>query len=221
MLKRVAGALALTAGIALTAVFAVKLAYAIPSNFTTQGEGLDMLVDLVERYSLRGFVLAILTGLALCLTALPLWLSPRKRRVAVAVPKTESETGTAEASVAGSEPVEEADGEAPPVERVSCVLRTRLMGSTFRNRDGGSRRALLKGMTAGDILLCRSGELADSFELIGVYTLRGDQVGYLDRGFVRDLRSQYPGFRIGITVERMIGGTEPHTCLLRVAVYAD
>ena len=219
MLKRICGILAAAAGLFLVIAAAVELAFAIPANFTTNYDGLDLLVDLAERYRLRDYIVTILFGMVLCLSALPLLLSPRKRRVAVATSASVAESASLPEEgnhvlPAGGEPAL-----APRTETVSRILRTRLMGATFRNPDGVSRSALLADMAAGDILLCRAAEGAGSDEIIGVYNLRGDRLGHLDTGFIRDLRARYPGFRIGITVERVLGGSQPYSCLLRVAVY--
>jgi hypothetical protein len=221
MLKRIVGVLAAVLGLAVTVIAAVELAYAIPANFTPHGEGLDMLVDLMERYSLRDHIVTILVGVAITLSALPLLLSPRKKRVAAVAPATEHDEAPVAAETSELLLPSDAEERKPSAETVSRVVRTRLRGATFRNPDGVSRRALLAGMTSGDILLCRAAENRSSGEVIGVYNLRGEQLGYLDTGFIRDLRAQYPGFRIGITVEKVIGGKQPYTCLLRVAVYGS
>jgi hypothetical protein len=219
MLKRIMGVVAAVAGLLVTVTAAVRLAYAIPSNFTTNGKGLDMLVDLVERYSLWDHIPAVLVGMTVTLSALPLLLSPRKKRVATvaSAPERDGEPPLAEAPEISLP--SDVGAQTPSAEVVTRILRTRLRGATFRNPDGVSRRVLLAGIAAGDILLCRSSDRKTPDEGIGVYTLRGEQLGYLDTGFIRDLRAQYPGFRIGITVEKVIGGRQPHTCLLRVAVY--
>ena len=228
MFKRISGAAVAVLGLVIVIIASGRLAYAIPANFTTNGTGVDMLVDLAERYALRGHIVSILAGLALCLSALPLLLSPRKRRVAVVVPSAEPIAAMADGDAPipqpeafALQPAAPIEGELVSNETVSRILRAKLMGSTFRNPDGVSRRTLLAGIAAGDILLCRTEETGSVGEIIGVYTLRGECLGFLDSGFVRDLRARYPGFRIGITVERVLGGELPHSCLLRVAVYGD
>ena len=53
MFKRIVGVLLLLGGLALTVLTAVMLAYDIPRNFTVTGEGLDAVIELIEKYGLN------------------------------------------------------------------------------------------------------------------------------------------------------------------------
>lgn len=200
-------------GLVLTVWQAVAMAFRIPANFTVDSDGLDALVELVRKYELRGYILLISLGLALVLLGVLWTISPRKRRVPFSPTVEAAREGTAFSVTAESSEPGELE---PPL----CVLRTQLMGTSFRGAPGESRQSLLARAVVGDILLCRGVPGHQFAETVGVYTISGALLGYLDTAFVRDLRSRYPSHRVGITVEQVSGGEGiPYRCLLRVGVY--
>lgn len=219
MMKRISGVLTLLIGLALTVLTAVALAFDIPSNFTVEGKGLEKLVDLVVKYGLRNHILLIGLGIALVLSAFILLLSPRKVKVKAPAAKA------AETSAEGDEaPAETAEEEtAPPAQpRLICSFRTNLMGTGFANPGGRLRQQILRETRAGDVVACRTvvkrGE--EETETVGVFTVKGEQMGTIDVAVLRAIRDRYPNHRIGITVERVSGGRGvPYTCAVRLGVY--
>lgn len=222
MLKRISGVVVMIGGLLLTVLCAVALAYDIPANFTVSGKGMDALVELITKYDLRLHVLLISLGLTLVLSGMLLFLSPRKCRVAAQLAVTDLD-GAAAASSDGTSAEPAAEGETaefPRSETAICILRTHLMGTTFHGVGGDDRQALLAKTEAGDILLCRAVPGHQFSETVGVYTVSGSLLGYLDTGFTRNIRDRYPNHRIGLTVEEIRGGQGvPYRCLLRVGVY--
>lgn len=194
------------------------------------------LVVLVRYYDLRGEILLGILGLTLLLAATALLLSPYRRWVAISPPQgaevpADASTADIVADIADTavqagdgSPAEKQEGKLssePATEpHPVCHLRTRLMGSTFCNTDGASRQHALGQIQAGDILVCRSPEDERTAETVGVFTVGGCQLGFLDAAFLRFLRGRYPGCRIGVEVERVCGGGKlPYICDLKVAVY--
>ena len=219
--KRIRGVFVVLAGLGLTVFHAVKMAYRIPSNFTVEGEGMAFLVNLVEKYDLRTFILAILFGVGLCLSGLYRLISPRKRRVSVAKPVGEGETVTP--TEFPSETVHPLDTETSPArgsEALICSFRTHLMGATFRGSNGKTGRAMLTEMDSSEPLMCRMVADHQFPSSIGVFTLRGQLLGYLDAAFVRELERKYPNHRISVAVDRITDREDTaFRCLLRVGVY--
>lgn len=217
MMKRISGVLTLLIGLALTVLTAVALAFDIPSNFTVEGKGLEKLVDLVVKYGLRDHILLIGLGIALVLSAFILLLSPRK----VKVPAAKAAETSAEGDEAPAETAEEET--APPAQpRLICSFRTNLMGTAFANPGGRSRQQVLREIRAGDVVACRTvvkrGE--EETETVGVFSVKGEQMGTIDVAVLRAIRDRYPNHRIGITVERVSGGRGvPYTCAVRLGVY--
>lgn len=217
MMKRISGVLTLLIGLALTVLTAVALAFDIPSNFTVEGKGLEKLVDLVVKYGLRNHILLIGLGIALVLSAFILLLSPRK----VKVPAAKAAETSAEGDEAPAETAEEET--APPAQpRLICSFRTNLMGTAFANPGGRSRQQVLREIRAGDVVACRTvvkrGE--EETETVGVFSVKGEQMGTIDVAVLRAIRDRYPNHRIGITVERVSGGRGvPYTCAVRLGVY--
>lgn len=220
--KRIWGAIVLFGGLALTVLFAVALAFDIPSNFTVSGKGLEKLVNLVVKYDLRNHILFIGLGLALILSSLVLFLSPRRVKVRTPV--------AADAAVAGADTLEapsEATEEEPAPEampRLVQVYHTNLMGTGLANPGGRSRQLILRETRAGDVVACRTvvkrGE--DETETVGVFTVKGEQMGFIDLSILRAIRDSYPNHRIGVTIERVSGGRGvPYTCGVRVGVYRN
>ena len=217
--KRIWGVITLLAGLALTVLTAVALAFDIPSNFKVEGKGLEKLVDLVVKYGLRNHILLIGLGIALVLSAFILLLSPRK--VKVKAPAAQAAETSAEGAEAPAETAEEET--APPAQpRLICSFRTNLMGTTFANPGGRLRQQILREIRAGDVVACRTvvkrGE--EETETVGVFTVKGEQMGTIDVSVLRAIRDRYPNHRIGITVERVSGGRGvPYTCAVRLGVY--
>jgi hypothetical protein len=217
--KRIWGVITLLAGLALTVLTAVALAYDIPSNFRVEGKGMEKLVDLVVKYGLRDHILLIGLGIALVLSAFILLLSPRKIKVKTpAVQAAEARDEGTEAPAEATE--EEATPQAQP--RLICSFRTNLMGTAFANPGGRSRQQILREIRAGDVVACRTvvkrGE--EETETVGVFSVKGEQMGIIDVSVLRAIRDRYPNHRIGITVERISGGHGvPYTCAVRLGVY--
>lgn len=217
--KRIWGVITLLAGLALTVLTAVALAYDIPSNFRVEGKGMEKLVNLVVKYGLRDHILLIGLGIALVLSAFILLFSPRKIKVKTpAVQAAEARDEGTEALAEATE--EEATPQAQP--RLICSFRTNLMGTAFANPGGRSRQQILREIRAGDVVACRTvvkrGE--EETETVGVFSVKGEQMGIIDVSVLRAIRDRYPNHRIGITVERISGGHGvPYTCAVRLGVY--
>ena len=219
--KRIRGVLILLMGLGLTVFHAVKLAYRIPSNFTAEGEGMVFLVNLVEKYDLQTFILAILVGVGLSLSGVYRLISPRMRRVAVAKPVGESEAVTLTGSPSKSMRSSEAeDASARDGDALLCSFRTHLMGATFRGSNGKTGRTVLTEINPDEPLMCRMvGDHQFPYS-IGVFTLHGQLLGYLDTAFVRELEEKYPNHRISVAVDRITDREDTaFRCLLRVGVY--
>jgi hypothetical protein len=219
LFKRIVGVILLVGGLLSTVLSAVTLAFAIPSNFTVSGKGLEKLVNLVVKYDLRNHVLFISLGLVFILSALVLLLSPRRIKVRTAVPTAE-DTVSDTAAESSSEEIGEPAPEAMP--RLVQVYHTNLMGTGLANPGGRSRQMILRETRAGDVVACRTvvkrGE--DETETVGVFTVKGEQMGFIDLSILRAIRDSYPNHRIGVTIERIRGGRGvPYTCGVRVGVY--
>ena len=217
--KRIFGVLVLLAGLTLTVLTAVALAFDIPSNFTVQGEGLEKFVNLMVKYDLRNHVLLIGLGLVMILSSLALFLSPRRVKVRAPVAAADP-VATAAAKTPSEATEEEPTPEAMP--RLVQVYHTNLMGTGFANPGGRSRQQILRETRAGDVVACRTvvkrGE--DETETVGVFTVKGEQMGFIDLSILRAIRDSYPNHRIGVTIERVSGGRGvPYTCGVRVGVY--
>ena len=219
MFKRICGVILLLGGLTLTVLTAIALAYDIPRNFTVSGEGLDALVNLVERYSLKNHIYLISLGLTVILSSLVMLLSPR--RVRVAAPAAEAEVACE--AVADTDGVNDPETEAPVASpRLVGSFYTHLMGTAFANPGGRDRQKILSELHAGDVAICRTvvKREEDETETVGIFTVRGEQVGTIDVSVLRAVRESYPDHRIGVTIERVSGGGgRPYTCAVRVGVY--
>ena len=223
MFKRVLGGLLLLGGLTLTVLTAIALAYDIPRNFTVEGKGLDALVGLAEKYHLKDHILLICLGVTAAVSSFVLILSPRRVRVAAAVQDGATENAPAEGN-AETTASETAEGENPAAS--PCLVGsfyTHLMGTAFANPGGRDRQKVLSELHGGDVAICRTVVKADEgeTETVGVFTVRGEQVGIIDVSVLRTIREQFPDHRIGVTIERVSGGGgRPYTCAVRVGVYS-
>jgi ABC-type amino acid transport substrate-binding protein len=219
LFKRIVGVLLLLGGLAVTVLTAVMLAYDIPRNFTVTGEGLDAVIELIEKYELKHHILLICLGLTVTLSSSVMLLSPRRVRVAApAAPAAEAETVTAETDGA-----DDTAAEAPVASpRLVGTFYTQLLGTGFANPGGRDRQRILSELRGGDVAVCRTVVKAapGETETVGVFTVRGEQMGTIDLAVLRAVRDRYPDHRIGVTIERVSGGRGvPYTCGVRVGVY--
>ncbi len=217
MKKRIWGVILLLLGLAvavpgiLSAVNSIRRLSALNQNHVG-GTGI---VARVRYYGLRWEILLVALGVVLLLTAVVLFLSPHRRRVAVTAAQTDLPV-----SLPVQEDAVAADPQADASPTVECYLRTRLMGTSFVNADGSSRQSILADTAAGDVVVCRTLSRRYSPDVIGVFTVKGRQLGYLDSAFIRTMRDRYPNRRIGVYVEHVGGGGGlPYTCDVRVAVF--
>ena len=235
MFKRIFGGLLLPVGLGLTVLTAIAMAYDIPRNFTVSGKGLDALVELIVKYELKNHILLICLGVTVALSSLSLFLSPR--RICVAAPVVVGTDGTNETEAAtAADPSDDtpaiaaAVGEPPdgdtstpkPSPRLVGTYYTHLMGTGLANPGGRDRQRILSELRAGDVAMCRTVVKAapGETETVGVFTVRGEQVGFIDLSVLRAVRLEYPDHRIGVTIERVSGGFgRPYTCAVRVGVY--
>ena len=216
LFKRIVGVLLLLSGLAVTVLTAVALAYDIPRNFTVTGEGLDAVIELIEKYELKHHILLICLGLTVTLSSAVMLLSPR--RVRVAAPAAKAETVAAETDGA-----DDTAAEAPVASpRLVGTFYTQLLGTGFANPGGRDRQRILSELRGGDVAVCRTVVKAapGETETVGVFTVRGEQMGTIDLAVLRAVRDRYPNHRIGVTIERISGGRGvPYTCGVRVGVY--
>ena len=219
LFKRIVGVLLLLGGLAVTVLTAVRLAYDIPRNFTVTGEGLDAVIELIEKYELKHHILFICLGLTVTLSSAVMLLSPRRVRVAApAASAAEAETVAAETDGA-----DDTAAEAPVASpRLVGTFYTQLLGTGFANPGGRDRQRILSELRGGDVAVCRTVVKAapGETETVGVFTVRGEQMGTIDLAVLRAVRDRYPDHRIGVTIERISGGRGvPYTCGVRVGVY--
>ncbi len=221
LFKRIVGVLLLLSGLAVTVLTAVALAYDIPRNFTVTGEGLDAVIELIEKYELKHHILLICLGLTVTLSSAVMLLSPR--RVRVAAPAAKAETVAAETVAAETDGADDTAAEAPVASpRLVGTFYTQLLGTGFANPGGRDRQRILSELRGGDVAVCRTVVKAapGETETVGVFTVRGEQMGTIDLAVLRAVRDRYPDHRIGVTIERISGGRGvPYTCGVRVGVY--
>jgi hypothetical protein len=224
MLKRILGCLVLLAGLGLTAWVTVTMAFAIPANFHVEAKGLEYLAELIIKYRLRSYFLLIAVGLTLCLTSVALFLAPRRRKTAVSAEKTvdvREELAVAEDSVADEKAALPCAflSESPDLIR---IFRSRIMATAFCNPGGRNRQLIIREAKAGDVVSCRSmgNPLSDEGETVGIFSVKGEQMGVMDTALFYAIRDKYPNHRIGVTVDRVSGGCGiPYDCYIRVSIY--
>ena len=217
------GVLLLLGGLVLTVLTAVALAYDIPRNFTVSGTGLDAVVELIQKYELKNHILLICLGVTIALSSPALFLSPRRVRVPAAQGVAAAAAQTAVAPTPeDTEATPSAEETPKPSPRLVGTFYTHLLGTAFTNPGGRDRQRVLSEMKAGDVAVCRTVVKAPEgeTETVGVFTVRGEQVGVIDLAVLRAVREKYPDHRIGVTIERVSGGHGvPYTCAVRVGVY--
>lgn len=224
MFKRILGVLSLVGGLALTAWAAVTAAFAIPRNFEVEAKGLEFLAELITKYRLRSYFLLIGVGLTLCLTSVGLFLAPRKRKVAVSAMETATltEAGRTDSAATSEQTAATPDRVASTAPDLIRVFHSRVMATAFCNPRGRNRQWVIREAKVGDVVTCRSvGKAApDEPETVGIFSVKGEQMGVMDTALFYAIRDKYPHHRMGITVDRISGGAGiPYTCHIRVSIY--
>ncbi len=226
MWKRITGGVLLLMGLGLTLWMAVVIAFAIPGNFEVEAKGLEFLAELIIKYRLRSYFLLIAVGLTLCLTSVAFFVAPRRRKVEVSAKEVvRSREGGTDAVGASSEEKTETFGAVVAVSEppdLIRVFRSRVMAAAFCNPDGRNRQSIIREAKAGDVVTCRSvgKTLPDEPETVGVFSVKGEQMGVMDTALFYAIREKYPHHRMGITVDRIDGGAGiPYTCHIRVSIY--
>lgn len=223
--KKRGGGVLLFFSVVLTLIAAGGLGWASYSTVQSYGPtaipdiigGGNPVVDLFHFGLVEELLLAALCVVVLLL-ALILFLAglARRRRFKRAMKKQKTEPSPLGNPPDTSAPTPEVRTSAHPIR----VFRSQIVGATIRGAGRRSRQQVLATLSVGDLLICRSLPRTDDGTAIGLFTMNGEQVGYLDRALVREIKTLYPGHRIGTTVERIHGGRGiPYTGELRVAVY--
>ena len=200
--------------------------------FGANGQRLN-LIEQMCRSDMRLNVLAAMAGILVIMGAVVMILSPRRRKVrAVALEPAEVAPCEETADTTENPDAEKMRARVNAMRRreallqlnvpaVTCVLHTRLIGTTFANKRGKkSRQKLMADMTEGEGVICRPAKRKRTEDLVGVFNTQGKQLGYLDTVFVRTLRETYPDHQYTMQVERIRGGNgEPYICDLQVSVF--
>ena len=217
MLKRILSVLSLVFGFALMACTAVAAVLSVPQSFEIRSIGVELLVELMADDRMRAYFLLFSVGLALGLTAIPLFLAPRRKKVAVLPDGPEVRDGlSVENAVVETHtiPPEPAD--------LIRVFRSRIMATAFSNPGGRNRQWIIREAKVGDVVTCRSitRSFYDETDTVGIFSVKGEQMGLMDTALFYTICRQYPNHRMGIVVERVSGGDGiPYTCHIRVNIY--
>ena len=217
MLKRILGVLSLVFGIALMVCMAVAAVLYVLQSFDLRSTGPEFWIELIDEDRLRDYLLLFSVGLALSLTSIPLFLAPRRKKVAVLSGVTEA---------AGGLSVENAvveDNTLPPESAdLIRVFRSRIMATAFSNPGGRNRQCIIREAKVGDVVTCRSvrRSACDQIDTVGIFSVKGEQMGLMDTALFHTICEQYPNHRMGIVVEKISGGQGvPYDCCIRVNIY--
>ena len=225
MLKRILGILSLFFGSVLTVWMVVMVVLAVPKNFEAEAKGLALLVELIAEHKLRSYFLLLSVGLSLIFTAVPLFLAPRKKKVAVSDEDFARLREDEAADAFGAENgVRSLDADSSESADLICVFRSRVMATSFCNPGGRNRQWILREAKVGDVVTCRSvgKSFYDEVDTVGIFSVKGELMGLMDTSLFYTICKQYPNHRMGIIVERISGGRGiPYDCHIRVSIYRN
>ena len=101
-------------------------------------------------------------------------------------------------------------------------FHTKIVGVTYGNSDGSSRQEYIKKLKPGDELVFRPVPTAEYPDAIGVFTLKGEQLGHLSAGLAAELKSEYPTNYMQATVANVTGGNGMnYGCNIHIVVYGE
>ena len=216
MWKRIPAMVTLLGGLALVGWSILTVVIGGPRHPEVEGMGLAYLAEFITKYGLRVYFLIMAVGLSLCLTSVALFLMPLRRRV------------TADADASAQTPSAAEATTQPPVAFVAesadliRIFRSRMLGTAFCNPGGRNRQLILREAKVGDVVTCRplGDRTMDEYDAVGIFSVKGEQMGLMDTALFYSICEQYPHHRMGIIVERVNGGQGiPYECCIRVSIY--
>ncbi len=212
MKKSIIAGILLGLGVILTGLGVAYIIARISSDLSWS----TVLYELSVGGGLRENLRHVAVGLALILAAIILFLLPRRRK-AHAPTDADGFPDRTEHTVLDSR---NGNHGAPAPVAPLRTYHARVMGTTFVSGKAHDRQAVIGSLTVGDMVLCRTHTMEDGRETVGLYTVGGDSIGFLDAAVLRDIRETYAHHQIGVQIERIDGGHGlPYTCRVAVTVY--
>lgn len=101
-------------------------------------------------------------------------------------------------------------------------FHTKIVGVTYGNSDGSSRQEYIKKLKPGDELVFRPVPTSEYPDAVGVFTLKGEQLGHLNADLAAELKNKYPTNYMQATVANVTGGNDMnYGCNVHIVVYGE
>lgn len=101
-------------------------------------------------------------------------------------------------------------------------FHTKIVGVTYGNADGSSRQEYIKKLKPGDELVFRPVPTPEYPDAIGVFTLKGEQLGYLGADLAAEFKNKYPTNYMQASVANVTGGNGMnYGCNIHIVVYGE
>ena len=99
-------------------------------------------------------------------------------------------------------------------------FHSKVVGVTFGNADGSSRQEYIRKLKPGEELVFRPLPTREYPDAIGVFTLKGKQLGYLNSDLAAELKYKYPTNFMRVTVDSVTGGGgKTYGCNIHIVIY--
>lgn len=98
---------------------------------------------------------------------------------------------------------------------------SKVVGVTFGNDDGTSRQEYIKKLKPGQELIFKPVPTPEYPDAIGVFTLKGKQIGHVKADLATELKERYPDNYMNVTVSEVTGGGgKTYGCNIHIIIYA-
>lgn len=99
-------------------------------------------------------------------------------------------------------------------------MHSKVVGVTFGNADGTSRQEYIKKLKPGEELIFRPTPTRDYPDTIGVFALKGKQIGVVSAELAAELKNKYPTNFMRVTVAEITGGGgKNYGCNIHIVIY--
>ena len=98
---------------------------------------------------------------------------------------------------------------------------TKVVGVTFKNKDGSDRQKILSKCKNGDDIIFKPTPSKEYPDAIGVFTPDGKQLGNVNAELALELKNKYPMHFMKVKVANITGGTDglSYGCNLHIVIY--
>lgn len=101
-------------------------------------------------------------------------------------------------------------------------FHTKVVGVTYKNDNGSDRQKIISKCKAGQDVIFKPTPSKEYPEAVGVFTVKGEQLGYLNAELAHDLIHTYPNNQMQATITTITGGNgKNYGCNIHIHIFTN